>query len=325
MKFGSASAWFLVDGYRLTASKVKSLLYRNSAANEDSTGIGDTVVEKTPTGMSDVVFEQNGGFFDTSANGAHAALSAPETSPQGTPRIVCLGFAGQSIGAPFIGLQGMFQMAYEVLAQVGQLTKANAQYQAHGQVDYGSIVQPLETKTEDWNTKTLGTVVDYTDDPSNLAIPVTSSSEADPSVITTAAPHGFATGQIVLIEGHEDSTPDINGEQTITVLTATTFEVDGVEVTVGGTGGTVKAANTLDGGVGYQQIVALDGFTGFVGKLRDSADDTTYADLITFGNVTAAPDVERATVSGTIDRYVCYDGNVTGTGEIVPFAGLARN
>ena len=36
------------------------------------------------------------------------------------------------------------------------------------------------------------------------------------------------------------------------------------------------------------------------------------------------PFAERKTVAGTIDRYVVIDGNVTGSGSITVFAGLAR-
>jgi hypothetical protein len=88
-----------------------------------------------------------------------------------------------------------------------------------------------------------------------------------------------------------------------------------------------NGASSPDGGVGYQHVSAMTGFTGFVGKIRDSADDLTYADLITFANV---PDInnqnkaQRIEVAGTVDRYLAYDGNVTGVGSITPFAGFAR-
>lgn len=65
---------------------------------------------------------------------------------------------------------------------------------------------------------------------------VTSSSVANPSVITMAADHGFANGQTVNIVSHTGSTPDINGEHVISNVTADTFTIP-VNVTVGGTGG----------------------------------------------------------------------------------------
>ena len=81
---------------------------------------------------------------------------------------------------------------------------------------------------------------------------------------------------------------------------------------------------------GYQVVTAFTGFTGFVGKLRHSPDNVTYADLITFANVTdivpTDPNaVQRVAVAGTIDRYLSFDGNVTGTGSITLVVMLARN
>ena len=65
------------------------------------------------------------------------------TSPQGTPRVVCFGFAGPVVGNPFAGLVGAFTAVYEVLAQLGQLTKANAQYVVSGVVNDGDAEQAL--------------------------------------------------------------------------------------------------------------------------------------------------------------------------------------
>lgn len=68
---------------------------------------------------------------------------------------------------------------------------------------------------------------------------IVSSSIANPTVITTSAPHGYATGDTVRIAGHTGSVPTINGDRVGTVTGPTTFTV-AVNVTTGGTGGTVK-------------------------------------------------------------------------------------
>jgi len=66
------------------------------------------------------------------------------------------------------------------------------------------------------------------------------SSDADDSVLTAAA-HNLSTGDFVNIVGHSGSTPDINGaNQQITVVDSTNFTIDGVNITVGGTGGTMQ-------------------------------------------------------------------------------------
>lgn len=69
------------------------------------------------------------------------------------------------------------------------------------------------------------------------AATITTSSVANPSVITTSAAHGFATGDTITISGHSGSTPSINATYTITVVSDTTFSIP-VNVTVAGTGGT---------------------------------------------------------------------------------------
>lgn len=72
-----------------------------------------------------------------------------------------------------------------------------------------------------------------------LASTVTSSSVANPSVIThPASAVTLATGNTVYIVGHTGSTPDINGAHVITVTDSTHFTIP-VNVTVGGTGGNV--------------------------------------------------------------------------------------
>lgn len=71
-------------------------------------------------------------------------------------------------------------------------------------------------------------------------IAITSSSVADPTVLTTAA-HGISIGSsdVVTIAGHTGSTPSINGTFLFTAVTSTTGTIP-VNVTVAGTGGTLQ-------------------------------------------------------------------------------------
>lgn len=75
-------------------------------------------------------------------------------------------------------------------------------------------------------------------------INVVSSSAANPTVITTKKNHGYRPGQVVLIAGHSGSNNDaavndVDGHA-IDVLTDTTFELVGVDLSGGGgSGGTV--------------------------------------------------------------------------------------
>lgn len=85
-----------------------------------------------------------------------------------------------------------------------------------------------------------------------------------------------------------------------------------------------NTALTSNGGSGYLQVGAFTGFTGYVAKIRHSADDSTYADLITFTNVTAARQAERKTVTGTVNRHLLVAHDVTGSGSAEVMCGFAR-
>lgn len=65
--------------------------------------------------------------------------------------------------------------------------------------------------------------------------PITSNSIANPTVITTPAAHGLSTGDIIHVYD-SNSTPVIDGEREVTVLSPTTFSVP-VNVTIAGTSG----------------------------------------------------------------------------------------
>lgn len=75
-------------------------------------------------------------------------------------------------------------------------------------------------------------------------------------------------------------------------------------ITAAGTSATVvdNSASSANGGVAYLHATALTG-AGPVVKIQDSADDVTYADLITFDAISAANTAQRVTVTGTVDRY----------------------
>ncbi len=93
------------------------------------------------------------------------------------------------------------------------------------------------------NTASFEAAADYCDlltthDVTWSAVTVSTSSVANPSVITTATNHNLLTGMYCRIAGHTGSTPDINGVHLITKINATQFSIP-VNVTVGGTGGTV--------------------------------------------------------------------------------------
>jgi len=149
---------------------------------------------------------------------------------------------------------------------------------------------------------TNGTAVDY--GTQATAVTITSSSVANPTVITTATPHGLVTGDSVVIAGHSGSSPSINAEYTVTVTGASTFTIP-VNVTTGGTGGTMTKTSTNFGASAYLHVFSFTG-TSITVKVQDSADNSTFADLLTFTAATAAgaERIQSSSATGIVRRYV---------------------
>lgn len=87
-----------------------------------------------------------------------------------------------------------------------------------------------------------------------------------------------------------------------------------------------SGAGTSNGGYAFLHVTAYSGFTNCIFKIRHSTDDTSYADLVTFATISAAPGKEIIVVAPAtpVNRYLCVDGNVTGSGSITAWVGLAR-
>lgn len=104
-----------------------------------------------------------------------------------------------------------------------------------------------------------------------------------------------------------------------------------------GASGNTEGASSQDagalssnGGAGYLQVTSLTlgGYTNFAVKVRHSSDDVTYADLVTFTAVTAAPNGQRVAVTGTVNRHLAHSWAFTGAGagqSATYFVGFARN
>lgn len=150
-KHTSAQVFFLVDGVSYLASKLQGLTWKIMNETEPSHGIGDSWHEHSPTGMRAVELTQEGGFFETSTQ--HAALSALSVDPNGVHSVVVTGQSGDTLGEKFIGFEKVIKAEYEVLAQVGQLTRANALHRASGKGEEGVILHPLGAETSDGDTE----------------------------------------------------------------------------------------------------------------------------------------------------------------------------
>ncbi len=321
-KYGSASvAFFLVDGLNLLGYST-DLSDGKEALTEDVQALGDIWPKPIPTGTKKAEFAQ-AGYYDDETDGIHQALN----EQQGVSRVLCFGYATNAIGKPFGGFAGAYAQKYARLTSRNGLHKANAAYEISGAADDGVILHELSEEAGDYD----GTGADSHDTADETFIPaiaVTSSSVGNPSVITCSSPHGITTGEKVVIAGHAGSTPSLNGEQVATVISATTFSVP-VNVTAGGTSGAVKRVATANGASGYLQVTAitLSGRPSVTIKIRHSADDATYADLITFTAVTARG-AERKTVAGTVNRHLATSvtwGGAGGSPKVTYLVGLARS
>lgn len=137
-----------------------------------------------------------------------------------------------------------------------------------------------------------------------VTVAVASSSVANPSVVTTSAAHGITNGATVTIAGHTGSTPAINGSHVATVIDATTFSIP-VNVTAGGTGGTVtRGTNLPRARTGYMAVQPGDLCT-LVGYLRRVAGTDEKGEMrllsynAAFGSETQRILIARSGATGT--------------------------
>ena len=125
------------------------------------------------------------------------------------------------------------------------------------------------------------------------------------SALATTATYGSTAGQQV--------------DWGVTMTASKTTNASGTSGT-----GVDNAASSASGCVAYLEAMSLTSGTCVV-KIQHSTDNSTWADLVTFTSVTTAtvPVAERATASGTVNRYLRV--NTSGTfGSIVFVAGVAR-
>lgn len=165
----------------------------------------------------------------------------------------------------------------------------------------------------------------------------TAKGAATASVIT-AAPDGFALGKrVVSIEARENSFAYASPVADVVSLQAgwvsegqvdsgvSLHDLTAVTATANGSSSD-NAASSANGAVGALHVTAntRDGDTTL--KIQDSADNSTWADLITFTVVGATTTTaERSSVTGTVDRYVRAVWTLAGTtGSITFVVALSR-
>lgn len=302
----------LVDGFDLLPFLVEELtLPEPSAIIDEFRPVGQAWKRRLGTGVRDTKnpFKHVNLYDADDANSPDALLVA---LPNGG--ILSLAIEGGTVGTKAINAV-LSQSYYSRNSSGEKFLRQDAEHAIDGGAVTSVILHGQTQETADFNTQASSVDNGVV----GSAVNLTSSSVANPTTITTAAVHGLATGDRVLIAGHT-STPTLNGVQTVTVVTTTTFTVP-VNVTVGGgAAGTVSRISTRSGGRAYINVpnstdhpFALGGHTALDADVRHSLDNVTFVELAGFTNITAFGS-EEVVATGNVYRYLASGGDFTGAG-----------
>lgn len=318
--YGPSSAFILFGGKNISAD-VWDITEDVQNVLEQSNGIGVTMQEFLSVGIARVNLEAKGGFYTDDTLRVVAAVQGL----QGTKQLMSFGLVGQAMGADVNLIDGAYAMKFNRIAQRELLTKANADYTLSGKLYRASLLHALTAETANGNNE--ATSFDGINLPDLPSVAITSSSVANPTVITSPA-HGLVTGDVIVISGHSGSTPTINGERIVTVTGVNTFTIP-VNVTVAGTGGTFKKA-TQTNAIAHLHVPALTlgGYTNVIVKVRHSSDNSTFTDAGTFSAITTPGTTASITISGQIKRYRAISWAWTGSGSnqsFIPYVAISNN
>lgn len=323
--YGPADGFLIVQGKNLSGD-VTGYQDTVEQALQEVRGLGDSWDKFLPVGIGRVLLESEGNLYDDRLVGQIAALQGKALTPAEAAQIVDLGSEGLTLGKNVVMLNGTFVGTWTRTAERNGITMANGAHTITGKRYEGKIVGANILRSGNGNSQ--GAPYDQND---NIALPAISilNSNADDSVETSVA-HGLTTGDWVVIAGHAGSTPSINSgtsSQQITVVDTTNFTINGVDITVGGTGGTVKKVSSAGLIADIHVLTLILGpASDVIVRVRHSEDNITYADLITFAARTAAGQAEQLETTTDPRRYLAISW--TGTGgavtSVTPFVSCAR-
>jgi len=98
----------------------------------------------------------------------------------------------------------------------------------------------------------------------------------------------------------------------------------GSEVASGQSASIDNGAASTNGGVGYLHVPDIAGITNLAVIIEDSADNSSWATILTFAGVTADRGRERVEITGTVRRYTRARWTFTGTGSAQFWTGFGR-
>ena len=152
------------------------------------------------------------------------------------------------------------------------------------------------------------------------------------------APSGHSNGATAIVLEADDTSYEVSGAVADVVQTSAEFQSsDGVEhgkilssgTAISSTGNGTSVDNALssaNGGVGFLSVPTNTRNGNITVKVQQSADNSTFTDLITFTVVTSTQKTfERVEVTGTVARYLRVNYTVAGsTGTATPVVAFAR-
>ncbi len=316
---GSADVFIYVQGLDMSPDTFE-MTDEVEGITEEMHPFGGAQEEHLPVGLARTTLEASGGFYD-SATGKTLDAYGEKSS---TRQIVSYGKEGVAVGAEVVILDGSYAVKFLRIADVAALTKAHAEHTIDAQHMRAQIVHGPTSETAAGDTES--TPVDHNDSRHPVPIEITSSSVANPTNILCVGAHGLITGDEVVIAGHTGSTPDINGQEVVTVIDTLNFTVV-QNVTVGGTVGTAKKVTSTGCTADLHVLeLTLGGYDSFTFTLRDSDDDITYGDVVAF-TATTAIGAERKSVLTEVQRYTALVWTLQGAGSdptVTPYVAVHR-
>lgn len=156
--------------------------------------------------------------------------------------------------------------------------------------------------------------------------------------LVVVAPSGHSNGANAIMLEADDTSYEVSGAVADVVQTSAEFQSsDGVEhgkilssgsaVTSTGNGTSVDGgAATTNGGVGFLTVPTNTRNGNITVKIQQSADNSTFTDLITFTVVSSTTKTsQRVEVTGSVARYLRVNYTVAGsTGSATPVVAFAR-
>lgn len=98
----------------------------------------------------------------------------------------------------------------------------------------------------------------------------------------------------------------------------------GSEVASGQSASIDNGAQSLNGGVGFLQVPDIAGITNLSVLIEDSADNSSFATILTFAGVTADRGRQLVEITGTVRRYTRARWVFTGAGSAQFWVGFGR-